>query len=64
MERRNGSINHRVVETSRVSGTGENVVSPTHAFVRLGPAQRVRVSLPMNQETLRVLAAVSKPRKG
>jgi len=58
MERKN-----RSVETNRVSGTGENAVTPTHVFVRLGLKQRVKVVLPMNAETLRVLAAVA-PKRG
>ena len=58
MERKN-----RSVETNRVGGTGENAVTPTHVFVRLGPEQRVRVPLPMSQEILRVLAAVA-PKRG
>lgn len=63
MERNNRPSKGGIVETRNVSGTGENIVVPAHAFVRLGSAQRVRVDLPMNQKTLRTLAALQAPRK-
>lgn len=63
MERRNGASAPKIVETRGVSGTDENVVTPTHVFVRLGPAQRVRVPLPMSQATLEALAKVSGPKR-
>ncbi len=63
LERKNGLPHSPAVESSQVSRAHEIVATPTYAFVRLGPKQKVRVDLPMSLKTQMLLSELVRLKK-